>query len=151
MYLLVLLFLFLQLAINPIAAFVGGPQQRHKSTTVVPFVLVPVRQSSLVTLAADKDDDGDDNENSQINADLQDFLDRSFFDPDQVDENAQGPVGWFANLVKNDYVLAETLYVGVFGVVLLLISQELLRLQIYGIDGYVPFTRGISSASGNLF
>jgi hypothetical protein len=155
MHVPVLSFLFLQLALTPIAAFVGGfHQHRHTTVAAVPFVLV---------LSAGKDDDdnnsnrndnntNDDDNNSQFNSAVDDFLDRPFFDPDKVldENNAKGPLAWFANLVKNDYALAETLYVGVFGVVLIVITQELLRLQLYG-DAYVPFTRGISSAGGNLF
>ena len=65
-----------------------------------------------------------------------------------MDENEKGPIGWFANLVKEDYEFAETLYAGSFFFVLLIITQELLRMQMYG-DNYVPFTSG--GATGKLF
>jgi hypothetical protein len=93
--------------------------------------------------------DGDDKEDS-LNLDK--FLDKPFFDPDDYDENdaASSPLGWFANLVKSDYELAETLYVGAIFVVLLIVSQELLRMQMGG-ENYVPFLRGGGSAGGKLF
>ena len=77
------------------------------------------------------DDNDDDN----------DFLlDKMFFNPDEYNENDTGPLAWFANLVKSDYELAETLYVGTMVVVLVIATQEVLRMQLYG-DAYMPFTR----------
>lgn len=88
-----------------------------------------------------KDDDNEDT--------LDDFLDKPFFDPETYDEEDSGPLAWFANLVKNDYALAETLFAGCFFIILLIITQELLRMQLYG-DGYIPFTR-LGASGGNLF
>ncbi len=70
------------------------------------------------------------------------FLDKPFFDP----ENPNNDENWFANLVKNDYNTAEALYVGAFLTVMVIVSQELLRMVKYG-DMYVPFGVG----GGQLF
>ena len=97
-----------------------------------------------------KNNDNDDNEEEE-SLNLQEFLDKPFFDPNEYDdENNDSPrlLGWFANLVKSDYELAETLYVGAIFAVLLVVSQELLRMQMNG-DNYVPFLRG--GAGGKLF
>jgi hypothetical protein len=56
----------------------------------------------------------------------------------------------FAKLVKQDYELAETLFVGTFFVVLIIITQELLRMQLYG-DTYIPFMGGDGVRGGKLF
>jgi hypothetical protein len=88
-----------------------------------------------------------DNEDEES---LDDLLDKPFFNPEEYDENdISSPLGWFANLVKSDYELAETLYVGTIFVVSLVVAQELLRMQIY--DGnYTPFTKG-GVIGGRLF
>eukprot|EP00569_Conticribra_weissflogii_P005118 CAMPEP_0171344568 /NCGR_PEP_ID=MMETSP0878-20121228/19683_1 /TAXON_ID=67004 /ORGANISM="Thalassiosira weissflogii, Strain CCMP1336" /LENGTH=96 /DNA_ID=CAMNT_0011847785 /DNA_START=306 /DNA_END=596 /DNA_ORIENTATION=+ len=70
------------------------------------------------------------------------FLDKPFFDP----ENPNNNDNWFANLVKNDYDTAEALYVGAFLTIMVIVSQELLRIVKYG-DMYVPFGGG----GGKLF
>jgi hypothetical protein len=78
------------------------------------------------------------------------FLDRPFFDPAVFDEGDESFLGKFANLVKTDYELAETLYVGVLFVILIIATQEVLRIQLYG-DAYSPFARGGGGAGGKLF
>jgi hypothetical protein len=107
-----------------------------------------MQQHSSVAVPFDQDtrqlSKNDDNEES-----LDELLDKSYFAPDEYDENDSGPLAWFANLVKSDYELAETLYVASFFVVLVIITQELLRMQLYG-DGYIPFTR-LGAGTGNLF
>jgi hypothetical protein len=76
------------------------------------------------------------------------------FDPDQVlkdnDEGQpQNPISlWFANLIKNDYELAESFFAAAFISTMVIISQELLRMQMYG-DHYIPFSKG--SSPGSLF
>jgi len=77
------------------------------------------------------------------------ILDEPFFDPDEFDESDDSPLGIFANLVRNDYQLAETLYAGLIFVILIVFSQELLRMQLYG-DAYVPFKAG-GGGKGALF
>eukprot|EP00980_Cylindrotheca_fusiformis_P027476 scaffold20543_cov95-Cylindrotheca_fusiformis.AAC.2 len=96
------------------------------------------------------DDNNNDNTNKNNNDNEENFntfLDTPFFDPEAYDENDSGPLAWFANLVKNDYESAEALFVGSLCVVLVVITQEMLRMQLYG-DGYIPFTR---LGSGHLF
>lgn len=90
----------------------------------------------------DNEDPRDDNEK------LDDFLDKSFFEPDSFNEDDSGPLASFAKLVKEDYELAETLFAGSFFVVLVIITQELLRMQLYG-DRYIPFTK--LGSGGSLF
>jgi hypothetical protein len=69
------------------------------------------------------------------------FLDTPFFDPKNKDN---GPfLKWFADLVESDYELAETFYVGLLFVILVIGAQELLRMQLYGAS-YIPFHLGSS-------
>ena len=79
---------------------------------------------------------------------IDEIVDRQFFDPDSYDETDESFLGKLAQFVKSDYELAETLYVGIIFVMLVIVSQELLRFQMYG-DGYVPFKSG--SMSGRLY
>jgi hypothetical protein len=73
------------------------------------------------------------------------FLDQEFFNPSRVNENS--PFKWFANLVERDYETAEALYASIIIVMLVIVSQELLRMQINGLHHYVPFTRGAASSA----
>ena len=73
------------------------------------------------------------------------FLDREFFNPKDVKEGS--PLKWFADLVENDYATAEALYTSFFIAVMVLITQELVRMQVYG-DKYVPFQK---LGDGSLF
>ena len=95
-----------------------------------------------------KEGNGDSN-NSSGSKSLDELLDQSFFDPDKVAEDDPAPLRWFADLVKNDYATAETLFAGFIFVVLVVVSQELLRVQMFGLDGYVPFQAGVKP--GQLF
>mmetsp|Transcript_32800 Transcript_32800/g.48591 ORF Transcript_32800/g.48591 Transcript_32800/m.48591 type:complete len:95 (+) Transcript_32800:30-314(+) len=65
-----------------------------------------------------------------------------FFDLSQVNNQSNPVLQWFAKLVQEDYVTAEALYASTFIFVLVIASQELLRMQMYGMDHYVPFARG---------
>jgi hypothetical protein len=93
------------------------------------------------------------------------FLDRPFFNPDEYifDNNNNNNdkmknnndndsiLTKFAKLVKSDYELAETIYVGLIFVLLIILSQELLRMQLYG-ESYIPFAgTATSPSSGRLF
>lgn len=84
-----------------------------------------------------------EDDESQMNK----FLDTPFFDPSQVNDDS--PLRGFANLVENDYETAEVLFAGSFFVVLILITQELLRMQLHG-DSYVSLLHG-SGGKGSLF
>lgn len=66
------------------------------------------------------------------------MLDRQFFNPENVPEDS--PLRWFADLVQNDYATAEALYASFFIAGMVLIGQELVRMQFYG-DQYVPFQK----------
>ena len=99
-------------------------------------------------MANNSDDDKNNqqksmNENESVESQVNTFLDTPLFDPDsEANED-----NWFANLVKNDYDSAEALYVGIIGIVGVIVSQEMLRIVKYGADNYVPFGHG----GGNLF
>lgn len=84
-------------------------------------------------------DQDDDDEKS--------FLDKQFFVPSKVEEGS--PLKWFANLVEQDYETAEALFACTIITVLVVISQELLRMQINP-GAYVPFVpTGVGA--GKLF
>ena len=105
------------------------------------------RRLTVLFNAQHNNNDNDKNDND-INGDIDEFLDKQIFDPEAVTEDDPAPIQWFANLVKNDYATAEVLYAGAMFVVLVVFSQELLRMQLYG-DGYVPFQAGVKP--GQLF
>jgi hypothetical protein len=77
-------------------------------------------------------------------------LDKPFFEPDKVlkDENSNPLLKKFAAFVLGDYEFAEALLTGIFFVLLIIITQEALRMQLNGAN-YVPFTKG--SIPGSLF
>lgn len=102
--------------------------------------------SSIIFLNQGDGNRGDEDKPEEKSID--ELLDEPFFDPDQVMDDDPLPVRWFANLVKNDYNTAEALFAGFFFVVLVIFSQELLRMQLYG-DNYVPFQAGVKP--GQLF
>jgi hypothetical protein len=72
------------------------------------------------------------------------FLDTPFFDPNQVlreeeeGKKANPMTRWFANLTVNDYITAESLFAAAFITIMVVATQELLRMQLYG-DNYAPF------------
>ena len=77
----------------------------------------------------DEDDDGGrrDAAKADDNAEAS-WLDRPFFDPD-AEENDDN---WFARLVRSDYASAEALYAGGFLGLMVVVSQEAVRLFVYG-------------------
>mmetsp|Transcript_5855 Transcript_5855/g.13893 ORF Transcript_5855/g.13893 Transcript_5855/m.13893 type:complete len:137 (+) Transcript_5855:25-435(+) len=113
--------------------------------------LVPkqCRSTKLTIFVTENNDNNNQNDESDesIGESLNTLLDKQFFDPEKYDEDDTGPLAWFANFVKRDYEFAETVYVGVYLTVLVIVTQEVLRFQLYG-DKYMPFIR---IGSGNLF
>jgi hypothetical protein len=97
----------------------------------------------------DNDEKGDEKMEKE-SFDLEKFLDTPFFEPDKVlkDENSNPLLKKFAAFVLGDYEFAEALLTGIFFVVLIIITQEALRMQLNGAN-YVPFTKG--SIPGSLF
>jgi hypothetical protein len=97
----------------------------------------------------DNDEKGEE-ELKKTSFDLDEFLDKPFFEPDKVlkDENSNPLLKKFAAFVLGDYEFAEALLTGIFFVVLIIITQEALRVQLNGAN-YVPFTKG--SIPGSLF
>uniref|UniRef100_A0A7S3L595 Uncharacterized protein n=1 Tax=Amphora coffeiformis TaxID=265554 RepID=A0A7S3L595_9STRA len=76
---------------------------------------------------------------------MEKFLDTEWFNPKDVKEGS--PLKWFADLVENDYATAEALYTSFFIAFMVLITQELVRMQVYGVN-YVPFQK---LRDGSLF
>lgn len=118
------------------------------------FVVPKQCQSTKLTICLSENDNNNNNNNNQsdesdesVSEALNSLLDKQFFDPDRYDEDDTGPLAWFANFVKRDYEFAETVYVGVYLTVLVIITQEVLRMQLYG-DRYIPFTK---FGNGHLF
>ena len=112
-----------------------------------------VRSHKATRMAASND--GDDDEQNFIRR-VDEFLDKPFFDPDseaarQEDEGDESPSlkSRFARLVIEDYATAEAIYAGLFFSLLLVATQEALRYYMYGVDDYVPFSRG--GSGGKLF
>ena len=62
---------------------------------------------------------------------INDFLNQSFFDPDKYDDDDNSFFGKFAQLIKNDYEFFETVYVGCFFIILIIITQDVLRAQMH--------------------
>lgn len=96
-------------------------------------------ESSLMMLALKNDEHENDKANASDD-ELDDWLDKPFFDPmafeDHDDSTWQARL---ANFVKADYDLFEFIYAGTFLAFMLIVSQELFRMQLYGAE-YVPFT-----------
>lgn len=111
------------------------------------------RQSRNSPIVDDDDEEEEEKmkrENNELDQDfdLDAFLDTPFFDPDQVlkDENSSPLLRRIASFVQQDYETAEAVMAGAFFVILIIFSQEVLRMQFYG-DNYVPFAKGVSPAS----
>jgi hypothetical protein len=89
------------------------------------------------------------NDSRSLEEKMDHFLNQQFFTPSKVDQNSSPLLKWFANLVERDYETAEALYASLIIVLLVIVSQELLRIQISGgLEHYVPFTRISGSGVG---
>ena len=87
----------------------------------------------------------------RLQDDFDSFLDTPFFDPDQVinDPNSPPLLKRIATFVRDDYSTAELIASGALLVLLIIVSQEMLRIQMYGLQNYVPFSKGV--LPGDLF
>lgn len=111
----------------------------------------PSQQRPWKTSTLFPGDDSNNNDENESPASIDEILDKPFFDPDAFDDDDDSILGKLAAFVKSDYELAETIYVGIIFVIMVIVSQELLRMQIYG-DSYVPFhSSGSPANSGRLF
>jgi hypothetical protein len=83
--------------------------------------------------------------------DIDAFLDTPFYDPDKVleDESSSEPSKRFARFVKGDYETAEAVLSGAFFFVMVVVSQELLRMHLHG-PSYVPFAPGGAGPGGGM-
>ena len=91
-----------------------------------------------------KSNNGNDDVNKSLQEKINQFLDTSIFDPSKMEENDDSinPLAkWFANLTKKDYGTAKALYSAAFITFMIIVSEELFRWQLYGIN-YVPFHSG---------
>jgi len=144
----ILLVLFLHVAIS----FHIEAPQRTCSRTNRPSAANSKRENDFkLSLTKDDDEKHNRDEGLDLEGKINAFLDTPIFDPDEEVRDGEifSPLkSWFSSLVKNDYAFAESLYVGFIFFVLVVFSQELLRMKIYG-ENYIPFTRG--STSGGLW
>lgn len=126
---------------HPLTTFVEAPIQTK-------FKVDKHSRNKIPAFMANNSDDDKNNQQKNLNeneveSQINTFLDTPLFDPD----SEANQDNWFANLVKNDYDSAEALYVGIIGIIGVIVSQEMLRVVKYGADNYVPFGHG----GGNLF
>jgi len=119
-------------------------QQRERISTISQSVLYFSDENKN-----NEDKEKEKDQNNNFPSSLDDFLDKPFFDPDMYDDNDKSILGRLAQFVKSDYELAETFYVGTLFVILVIVSQELLRMQLHG-DAYVAF-QSATGSSGRLF
>jgi len=107
-------------------------------------------RSRLTILAAAKNGNNEGGDDDEVDRSFDEFLDTPFYDPDRVLENEDSSETSkrIANWIKGDYETAETLIAGTFFVVLIIIAQEIVRMQMYG-DSYVPFSN--HGGGGKLF
>ena len=89
--------------------------------------------------------------NTKTEFDWDTFLDTPFFDPNIIlkDPNSNSLLKRFASWVQEDYETVEIIATATLFIFLIVVSQELLRVQIYGFENYIPFTKGI--LPGSLF
>lgn len=125
--------------------YTGSSDRTHRFATPTcrPFKIL-----SPLHFSGDDDNDPHDDEKKKKFSSIDELLDKPFFDPDAYDDSDKSLLGRLASFVKSDYELAETLYVGMIFVILVIISQEILRMQLYG-SNYVPFHKSV--ISGRLF
>ena len=134
-------------AASPIHSFTS---KIHAGEVCLPSFRCNLHYHRIPTKTFLKEDD-DDNKEGKERRSLDEFLDQSFFDPEKYQEDDLSVWGRLATFIKSDDELAETIYVGIIFVVLVIISQELLRMQIYG-DQYTPFKSiGGLARNGKLF
>lgn len=95
---------------------------------------------SLIAPQTNNNDDGNEqDDDTDASEQLDGWLDKPFFDPMEYNEDDSTWQARLANFVKSDYDRFEFIYAGTFLVFMLVVSQELFRMQLYGAD-YVPFT-----------
>ena len=137
---------------KPVVA--GRRQQPHRQLALGrPHSRAGSKASRIRQQASNKEGDPEDDskesreEGLPPQDQLDTFLDTEFFRPDEVADDAAPPLKWFARLVQNDYATAEALYASLFVAGMVLITQELVRMQLYGAQ-YVPFVRGGGGGGG---
>lgn len=122
------------------------------------FATVKIQRSARVSLQSLDFSKDPKQQQETFQEKLDRVLDTQFFDPEEILENESpeinenpekslNPLVWFANLVRNDYQTAEALFAAGFISLMVVISQELLRMAKYG-DAYHPFQNG---SAGSLF
>ncbi|OEU06400.1 hypothetical protein FRACYDRAFT_254725 [Fragilariopsis cylindrus CCMP1102] len=102
-------------------------QKKEIDIDIVEAVFRGKSKSSKINNEADNDNDNDLPVLTRIN----NFLNQSFFDPEKYDDDDNSFFGKFARLIKNDYEFFETIYVGCFFIILIIITQDVLRAQMH--------------------
>jgi len=82
------------------------------------------------------------NNANNLGEQIDEFLDKPFFDPDAYDDDDTSLLGKFASFAKADYELFEAFFVACFFLILITITKDLLRAEMTA--------RGLVSA-GKLF
>ena len=115
-------------------------------TSMLPNVTAPIKMITTTTTSNNNRKRIDDTE-----FDWDTFLDTPFFDPHRILQDPNSDERWkrFATWVQEDYETVEVIFTATLFIVLIVVTQELLRIQIYGLEHYVPFGQG--TRPGSLF
>mmetsp|Transcript_33615 Transcript_33615/g.38942 ORF Transcript_33615/g.38942 Transcript_33615/m.38942 type:complete len:151 (-) Transcript_33615:192-644(-) len=128
---------YLALLLSDINGFIIrhlAPIRAPKVTTNCKLANVSNR---LVTLRNGRN--GDDDRKEQKS--LDEFLDSPMFDLDAMERKEGTMESQFATFVKNNYNKVEVVLGGIFIAFMVVVSMEILRMQMYGAN-YIPFTAG---------
>jgi hypothetical protein len=75
------------------------------------------------------------------------WLDQPFFEPESVSEKDPQWMQQLASWIQNDYETVEAVYAATFLAFMVILTQEAVRIQLYGWDHYVPFQSSSGSSS----
>ena len=114
-------------------------------TSMLPNVTTSIKTTTTTTNNNNK------NRIDDTEFDWDTFLDTPFFDPHRILQDPNSDERWkrFATWVQEDYETVEVIFTATLFIVLIVVTQELLRIQIYGLEHYVPFGQG--TRPGSLF
>ena len=100
-------------------------QKKEIDIDIVEAVFRGKSKSSKINNQEDNDND------LPVLTRINNFLNQPFFDPEKYDDDDNSFFGKFARLIKNDYEFFETVYVGCFFIILIIITQDVLRAQMH--------------------
>ena len=116
--------------------------------------MLPNVTTSIKMITTNNNKNNNNNNKNRIDDtefDWDTFLDTPFFDPHRILQDPNSDERWkrFATWVQEDYETVEVIFTATLFIVLIVVTQELLRIQIYGLEHYVPFGQG--TRPGSLF